>query len=192
LASSAQTLANVKARSLDLRNIHKILRRNDSYLARAANLPVADVRARGYSLILRGLCALAMTGWIAVSDGLIDRNGKPLGTDFSNVYATGTLTLKRRPAEACEPALQHAAEKGAFGGREVPSRAGIIRGKPRGLSRCDARDPAATGNAADRFRLPGRNRDTARSVAVADDFRFHDAACAAREENASKRRANAQ
>jgi hypothetical protein len=67
LASSAQTLANVKARSLDLRNIHKILRRNDSYPARAANWPVADVRGRGYSLILRGLCAAAMAGWIAVS-----------------------------------------------------------------------------------------------------------------------------
>jgi hypothetical protein len=32
-----------------------------------------------------------MTGWIAVSDGLIDRNGKPLGTDLPNVYAAGTL-----------------------------------------------------------------------------------------------------
>ncbi len=77
-------------------------------------------RARGYSLILLGLCSAAMAGWIIVSDGLIDRNGKPLGTDFSNVYAAGTLTLKGRPAEAYEPALQHAAEKSVFGGREVP------------------------------------------------------------------------
>lgn len=77
-------------------------------------------RVRGYSLILLGLCVAAMAGWIIVSDGLIDRNGKPLGTDFSNVYAAGTLTLKSRPAEAYEPALQHAAEKAIFGGREVP------------------------------------------------------------------------
>jgi alpha-1,2-mannosyltransferase len=77
-------------------------------------------RARGYSLILLAICALAITGWIAVSDGLIDRNGKPLGTDFSNVYAAGSLTWQGRPAEAYEPALQHAAEKAAFGGREVP------------------------------------------------------------------------
>ena len=41
---------------------------------------------RGYSLILLGISALAFAGWIAVSDGLIDRNGKPIGTDFSNVY----------------------------------------------------------------------------------------------------------
>src|ERR1700692_1967875 len=77
-------------------------------------------RARGYSLILLGICAIAVAGWIAMADGLIDRNGKPLGTDFSNVYAAGSLTWQGRPAEAYEPALQHAAEKAIFGGREVP------------------------------------------------------------------------
>jgi hypothetical protein len=77
-------------------------------------------RARGYSLILLAICALAIAGWIAVSDGLIDRNGKPLGTDFSNVYAAGSLTWQGRPAEAYEPALQRAAEKAVLGGREVP------------------------------------------------------------------------
>jgi hypothetical protein len=77
-------------------------------------------RARGYSLILLAIYALAIAGWIAVSDGLIDRNGKPLGTDFSNVYAAGSLTWQGRPAEAYEPARQHAAEKAEFGGREVP------------------------------------------------------------------------
>jgi Glycosyltransferase family 87 len=77
-------------------------------------------RARGYSLILLVVCTLAFAGWIAVSDGLIDRNGKPLGTDFSNVYAAGSLTWQGRAAEAYEPTLQHAAEKAIFGGREVP------------------------------------------------------------------------
>jgi hypothetical protein len=81
---------------------------------------LTPARARGYSLILLALCGLALAGWIAVSDGLIDRNGKPLGTDFSNVYAAGALTLQGRPAQAYEPALQHAAEKAVFDGREVP------------------------------------------------------------------------
>jgi alpha-1,2-mannosyltransferase len=81
---------------------------------------LTPARARGYSLILLGICTLAIAGWIAVSDGLIDRNGKPLGTDFSNVYAAGSLTWQGRPAEAYQPALQHAAEKAVFGGREVP------------------------------------------------------------------------
>jgi Glycosyltransferase family 87 len=77
-------------------------------------------RIRGYSLILLGFCVIALAGWIALSDGLIDRNGKPLGTDFSNVYAAGTLTWQGRPADAYAPALQHAEEKAVFGGREVP------------------------------------------------------------------------
>jgi len=77
-------------------------------------------RARNYSLILLGLCALAIVSWIALSDGLVDRNGKPIGTDFSNVYAAGQLTWQGRPAEAYDPPMQHAAEKVTFGGREVP------------------------------------------------------------------------
>jgi hypothetical protein len=81
---------------------------------------LTTARARGYSLILLVFCTLAFAGWIAVSDGLIDRNGKPLGTDFSNVYAAGSLTWQGRAAEAYEPALQHAAEKAIFGGRDVP------------------------------------------------------------------------
>ena len=77
-------------------------------------------RMRAYSLILLGLSVLVFAGWIAVSDGLIDRNGQPIGTDFSNVYAAGTLTWQGRSAEAYAPALQHAAEKAVFDGREVP------------------------------------------------------------------------
>jgi hypothetical protein len=81
---------------------------------------LTPARARAYSLILLGICTLAIAGWIAVSDGLIDRNGKPLGTDFSNVYAAGSLTWQGRPAEAYQPALQHAEEQAVFSGREVP------------------------------------------------------------------------
>jgi len=77
-------------------------------------------RARGYSLILLGLSVLAIAGWVALSNGLIDRNGKPIGTDFSNVYAAGALTWQGRPADAYDPARQHEAEKAVFGGRDVP------------------------------------------------------------------------
>src|SRR5438445_561107 len=70
---------------------------------------------RPAALSSRALSVTAM-----VSDGLIDRNGKPLGTDFSNVYAAGSLTWQGRPAEAYQPALQHAEEQAVFGGREVP------------------------------------------------------------------------
>jgi hypothetical protein len=72
-------------------------------------------RARGYSLILLAFYLLAAIAWIVLSDGLVDRNGKPLGTDFSNVYAAGVLTLEGRPADAYDPARQHAAEQEIFG-----------------------------------------------------------------------------
>src|ERR1700730_8081657 len=81
---------------------------------------LTDARMRGYSVILLAICTLAVVGWIATSAGRIDRNRKPIGTDFSNVYAAGTLTWQGRPAEAYQPARQHAAEKAVFGGREVP------------------------------------------------------------------------
>jgi hypothetical protein len=81
---------------------------------------LTPARARGYSLILLGIAIIALAGWIAVSDGLVDPNGKPIGTDFSNVYAAGTLTWQGRAPDAYSPPLQHAAEKATFGGREVP------------------------------------------------------------------------
>jgi hypothetical protein len=77
-------------------------------------------RARAYSLMLLGICAAVAIAWIALSDALVDRNGKPLGTDFSNVYAAGKLTWQGHAADAYQPALQHATEKAVFGGRNVP------------------------------------------------------------------------
>jgi hypothetical protein len=76
---------------------------------------LTPARIRGYSVILLVIAALAIVGWIALADGLTDRNGKPLGTDFSNVYAAGTLGWAGKAADAYVPALQHAAEKAVFG-----------------------------------------------------------------------------
>ena len=72
-------------------------------------------RARGYGLILLVICTLAFAGWIAVSDGLIDRNGKPLGTDFSNVYAAGSSVLNGAATAPFDPARQYAREQAIFG-----------------------------------------------------------------------------
>jgi hypothetical protein len=68
-------LASVKRAPLDLRNIHKILRRNDSYPARAA-----------------------IACGIAVPDGPIDRNRKAIGTDLANVRRADLTRLANRPA----------------------------------------------------------------------------------------------
>src|SRR3954469_20095564 len=52
---------------------------------------------------------------VATSDGLIDYQGRPLGTDFSNVYTAGRMVLDGRAADAFDPRLEHAAEQAIFG-----------------------------------------------------------------------------
>jgi uncharacterized RDD family membrane protein YckC len=52
---------------------------------------------------------------VATSDGLMDYQGRPLGTDFSNVYAAGTYVLEGKPAAPFDPRLQHAREREIFG-----------------------------------------------------------------------------
>jgi glycosyl transferase family 87 len=52
---------------------------------------------------------------VATSDGPIDRFGRPLGTDFSNVYAAGTFVLDGHPAAPFDPPQQYAREQAIFG-----------------------------------------------------------------------------
>ena len=80
---------------------------------------ITPARVRAYSIIMLGLALAILGGWIIGADGLIDRNGKPIGTDFANVYAAGTLALHGHAADAYSPPLQHAAERAVFG-RDVP------------------------------------------------------------------------
>jgi len=77
-------------------------------------------RLHGYCVILLAVSLAVAIVWIALSDALIDRNGQPIGTDFSNVWAAGSLVLDGEAAAPYDPARQHAAEIKAFGGRDVP------------------------------------------------------------------------
>jgi alpha-1,2-mannosyltransferase len=52
--------------------------------------------------------------WVT-SDGLNDYQGRPLGTDFSNVYAAGTYVLDGRPQAPYDLPAQHAREQAIFG-----------------------------------------------------------------------------
>lgn len=52
---------------------------------------------------------------VVTSDGRSDLLGRPLGTDFSNVYAAGTMVLEGRAAAAFDPAPHHAREQEIFG-----------------------------------------------------------------------------
>jgi alpha-1,2-mannosyltransferase len=72
-------------------------------------------RARGYCLVLLAVYVIAIVGWTLLSDGLVDRNGKPLGTDFSSFYAAGSLVLDGRAGEVYDMALHYAREQQLFG-----------------------------------------------------------------------------
>ena len=69
-------------------------------------------------LVVFGLIAaslIAVVYVVATSDGLNDRFGRPLGTDFSNVYAAGTYVLDGNAAAAFDPPRQYAREQAIFG-----------------------------------------------------------------------------
>jgi len=48
-------------------------------------------RVIAYARIFVGVLVVATIGWVALSKGMIDIAGHPLGTDFLNVYAAGLL-----------------------------------------------------------------------------------------------------
>ena len=76
-------------------------------------------RMRGYSAVLLAAYLIASVLWIALANGLVDRNNQPLGTDFSNVYAAGMLASNGKPDVAYDWPSEHAVEKAIFG-RDVP------------------------------------------------------------------------
>jgi len=59
---------------------------------------------------LAGLLYLVVT-----ANGLVDLQGRPLGTDFSNFYAAGTYVLDGDPEAPFDLARQHAREQEIFG-----------------------------------------------------------------------------
>ncbi|HXW42823.1 MAG TPA: hypothetical protein VEK75_16565 [Xanthobacteraceae bacterium] len=72
-------------------------------------------RIRLVAIALAVASAAGVVFLIATSHGGIDLQGRPLGTDFSNVYAAGTYALDGNAAAAFDPAQQFARERALFG-----------------------------------------------------------------------------
>jgi alpha-1,2-mannosyltransferase len=72
-------------------------------------------RARLVALALIAAFAVGAGFLIGTSDGLNDRFGRPLGTDFSNVYAAGSYVLDGEPTAPFDPPKQFAREQAIFG-----------------------------------------------------------------------------
>jgi hypothetical protein len=78
---------------------------------------------------LFGLVSVASLAWLfAFSHGTLDALGRPLGTDFSNVWAAGKMALEGRAADvwswpdhfAVQRALHHKADVDVFGWHYPP------------------------------------------------------------------------
>jgi hypothetical protein len=67
----------------------------------------------GFALLAASLLGIVVL--VATSDGLNDRLGRPLGTDFSNVYAAGTYVLEGSATAPFDPPRQFAREQAIFG-----------------------------------------------------------------------------
>src|SRR5882672_7035854 len=72
-------------------------------------------RTRLWALAVLVAAAGGLLYLVATSDGLMDYQDRPLGTDFSNVYAAGTYVLEGKPAAPFDPRLQYARERAIFG-----------------------------------------------------------------------------
>lgn len=81
--------------------------RNGTWLTRA--------RMRRVALAVLAASALGLIYLIATATGINDRLGRPLGTDYSNIYAAGRYVLAQEPAAPFDPARQHAKEQEIFG-----------------------------------------------------------------------------
>jgi len=81
--------------------------RHGTWLTRGRMLRVAAILVVGYVVSLAIL--------LATAEGLSDFEGRPIGTDFSNVYAAGTYALEGHANLAFDPHSQHARERAIFG-----------------------------------------------------------------------------
>jgi alpha-1,2-mannosyltransferase len=89
------------------------IRRAATALADCAWLDAERVRA--YARILLAVTLVGAVGWIALSPGGVDREGKPIGTDFVGFYTASRLTLDGSPELAYDVGAHWAAQKALFG-----------------------------------------------------------------------------
>src|SRR5579883_2115986 len=72
-------------------------------------------RARAYCRILFVLSLAGALAWIALAHDGIDREGKPLGADFTSFWTASQLVLEGRAADVYKVAAHWRAQKALFG-----------------------------------------------------------------------------
>lgn len=77
-------------------------------------------RMRGYAVILIVAHLVALMALVVTSRGNVDYAGRPLGTDFSDVWTAGRLALQGHATAAYDPSLHYAAQRAAFHRDDIP------------------------------------------------------------------------
>ena len=72
-------------------------------------------RARAYARVMLAIVLAGSIGWIALSSGGLDRQGKPIGTDFVGFYTASRFALAGRPELAYNIGAHWAAQRALFG-----------------------------------------------------------------------------
>ena len=75
---------------------------------------------RIYSVLLLVAYVATIVGLLATANGIVDAAGRPLGTDFANVYAAGKLALAGEPGLAYDWPAHHATQKQISGREDIP------------------------------------------------------------------------
>ena len=72
-------------------------------------------RLRVYSLMFVAAYVLGTLVWFGTANGLLDWKNRPLGSDFAQVYASGTLVLDGQPEAPYDNAAEFARQRKIFG-----------------------------------------------------------------------------
>lgn len=81
---------------------------------------VTRQRLRAYSVLLLAAYVVAIVALLATADGIVDAAGRPLGTDFANVYAAGQLARDGKPALAYDFPAHHDMQRQISGRADIP------------------------------------------------------------------------
>ncbi|HYD13790.1 MAG TPA: glycosyltransferase family 87 protein [Allosphingosinicella sp.] len=77
-------------------------------------------RIRAVALVSLALTVLSLLYLLATAHGTLDAWGRPLGTDFSNVWTAGQMALEGRAPEAWDWAAHYQVQQAAHGDPAVP------------------------------------------------------------------------
>ena len=76
---------------------------------------LTEARIRSYSIIMLAVMLAVFATMLVTRQGVLDWSGKPLGTDFSQVWIAGQSVLAGHPADPFDPARHAAAQQAVFG-----------------------------------------------------------------------------